>query len=216
MITFGGGDASYSNGDLSGTPFSPAIAALWDDWVTYNGDADMVLGKYEDVNGNGTFDRLIIEWSSIWRYGGSASDATFQAILTLNSSTLADPFVLNYPDIDTSDGAAEGRSATVGIKDEGSQGANRLLISANADSPYFGTGGALRFSVAPDGPALYIDNVSLTEGNGGTQTATFTVSLVNGPASGNVTVRAATANGSAGRRATIFHVQRPSPSLRAA
>ena len=165
--------------------------------MTYNTDADMVLGKYEDVNGNGTMDRLIIEWSSIWRYGGSASDATFQAILTLNSSTLADPFVLNYPDIDTSDGAAEGRSATVGIKDEGSQGANRLLISANADSPYFGTGGALRFSVAPDGPALYIDNVSLTEGNSGTQTATFTVSLVNGPASGNVGVHWSTANGSA-------------------
>jgi subtilisin family serine protease len=197
LISFGGGDASYSNGDLSGSPIGPTIAALWDDWVTYNDDADMVLGKYEDVNGDGTFDRLVIEWSSIWRYGGSASDATFQAILTLNSSTLADPFVLNYPDIDTGDGAAEGRSATVGIKDQGSQGVNRLLISENADSPYFGTGGALRFSVAPDGPALYIDNVSLTEGNGGTRSATFTVSLVNGPASGNVRVNWSTANGSA-------------------
>jgi subtilisin family serine protease len=196
LISFGSGDASYGNGDLTTYPSGATIAPLWDDWVTYN-DTDIILGKFEDVNGDGTMDRLIVEWSDIWRYGGSASPATFQAILTLNSSTLADPFVLNYPDIDTGDGAAEGRSATVGIKDVGTQGANRLLVSMNADSPYFGTGGALRFSVAPDGPALYIDNVSVSEGNSGTRTATFTVSLVNAPASGDVTVHWATANGSA-------------------
>jgi hypothetical protein len=196
LISFGSGDASYGNGDLTTYPSGATIAALWDDWVTYNG-TDIVLGKFEDVNNNGTMDRLIVEWSELWRYGGSSSPATFQAILNLNSSTLADPFVLNYPDIDTGDGAAEGRSATVGIKDVGTQGANRLLVSMNADSPYFGTGGALRFSVAPDGPALYIDNVSIDEGDNGTATANFTVSLVNGPASGNVTVHWATSNGSA-------------------
>jgi subtilisin family serine protease len=196
LISFGSGDASYTNGDLTTYPSGATIAPLWDDWVTYDG-TDIVLGKFEDVNSDGTMDRLIIEWSEIWRYGGSASPATFQAILSLNTSTLADPFVLNYPDIDTGDGAAEGLSATVGIKDAGTQGPNRLLVSMNADSPYFGTGGALRFSVAPDGPALYIDNVSVAEGNSGTATATFTVSLVNPPASGNVTVHWATSNGSA-------------------
>ncbi|MBW3543619.1 MAG: hypothetical protein KY476_25490, partial [Planctomycetes bacterium] len=196
LITFGAGNWDYTNYDLTDYPDEATIAPLWDDWVTYFDFADVVLGKFEDVDSDGAMDRLIIEWSNVWRYDGSPSEATFQAILTLNSSSLADPFVLNYPDIDTGDGSAEGGSATVGIKDAGPQGDNRLLISYNADSPYFGTGSGLRFSLAPSEPSFSIGNVSVSEGHTSTTTASFVVTLSSDPA-GPVTVDYTTADGSA-------------------
>ncbi|HUE72289.1 MAG TPA: Calx-beta domain-containing protein [Pirellulaceae bacterium] len=196
LISFGYGVADYTNTDLSSYPEAPAIAPLWDDWVTHWDASDEVLGKFEDVDGNGTADRLVIEWN-VYHYSGSPWAATFQAILGLNAGGPADPIILNYPNLDTGDGTAEGQSATVGIKDNGAQGPNRLLVSADSASPFFGTGQALRIAVEPQGPALHISNASVTEGDSGPVEAVFIVTLINPPTDQTVTVNYATADGSA-------------------
>jgi hypothetical protein len=204
LIAFGVPNDDYTNGDLSDYPEGPTIAPLWDDWVTYVDASDEILGKFEDVDGNGMTDRLVIEWT-VYHYGdpdygdpGSPLAVTFQAILGLNAGGLADPIVFNYPNLDTGDSDAEGQSATVGIKDNGAQGPNRLLVSADSISPFVGTGQALRIAVEPQqGPALRISNASVTEGDSGTVEAVFIVTLINPPADETVTVDYATADGSA-------------------
>ncbi|HEY6805455.1 MAG TPA: Calx-beta domain-containing protein [Pyrinomonadaceae bacterium] len=53
------------------------------------------------------------------------------------------------------------------------------------------------FAWAPPPPGLSVNDVSITEGDSGTVNAVFTVTLTNGPASGNVTVSAMTLGNSA-------------------
>jgi Calx-beta domain len=201
LISFGYGEADYTNTDLSSWPDAPAIAPLWDDWVTYVDASDEVLGKFEDMDGNGTPDRLVIEWN-VFHYDTDTlwpSMVTFQAVLGLNAGGLADAIVFNYPDLDTGDYSSEGGSATIGIKDNGPQGPNRLLVSIDSISPFVGTGKALRIAgaVDPQGPALRIsDAVSVTEGDSGTVEAIFIVTLINPPTDETVTVDYATADGS--------------------
>ena len=201
VITFGyGTGGGYINTDLSSSPDAPAIAPLWDDWVTNLGDSDEVLGKFEDMDGNGTPDRLVIEWN-VFHYDQDTlwpSMVTFQAVLGLNAGGLADAIVFNYPDLDTGDYSSEGQSATIGIKDNGPQGPNRLLVSIDSISPFVGTGKALRIAVDPQGPALRISDAgSVTEGDSGTVEAVFMVTLINLPTDETVTVDYATADGSA-------------------
>ena len=196
LITFGAGDATYWNTDLGDVPDAPGIAPLWDDWVTYWDEADRVLGRFDDLDGNGTADRLVIEWT-VYAYSGSPSAATFQALLGLNGGGLGDAITFNYPDLDTGGFDAEGAGATVGIKDAGPQGANRLLVSYDSTGPFVGTGQALRVAVEPQGPALRIGNAAVAEGDGGTADAVFQVTLLNPPAGETVTVDWATADGTA-------------------
>ena len=149
MITFGTGDSAFTNGDLTTQPSQPTIAALWDDLRTDVNSADMVLGKFEDTNGDGVRDRLIIEWSDVRRHSDStpapAANLTFQAILTLNTGTVPGAMVFNYVDITTGPTYTNGASATVGIKGGGDQGGNRLMVSYNrGNHPYVATGRAVR------------------------------------------------------------------------
>ncbi len=53
------------------------------------------------------------------------------------------------------------------------------------------------FASGPPNPSLSVSDVTVTEGNSGTTDAVFTVTLTNGPASGNITADAATFSGSA-------------------
>src|SRR5262249_42750226 len=127
LITFGSDEGSSGNTDLTFAPGQAAIAPLWDDWRTDVDLNDQVLCKLEDTTGDSIADRLIIEWSQVQHYATSPSSVTFQAILQLNTGTTPGAITFNYPNLDTGDGYRNGSSATVGIKDSGSQGDNRLL-----------------------------------------------------------------------------------------
>ena len=106
----------------------------------------MVLAKYEDTNSDGINDRLILEWNLVQGAPTSPSPVTFQAILRLNTGATPGDIIFNYPDLDAGDSRSNGASASVGIKDTGTQGANRLLVSFNATSPYVGSGKAIRIT----------------------------------------------------------------------
>ncbi|WP_406694478.1 N,N-dimethylformamidase beta subunit family domain-containing protein [Singulisphaera sp. Ch08] len=170
LITFASANTSGSNANLTSAPTQRAIAPLWDDWINTTGNA-MILAKYEDTNLDGTNDRLILEWNRVQGAPTSPTPVTFQAILTLNTGASAGDILFNYPSLATGDSRANGASATVGIKDSGTQGANRLLVSFNSTSLYVGSSQAIRIvrdAVAP--------TVALTgPANGAAVTGTSTV-----------------------------------------
>ena len=181
LITFSGGTSSGTNTNLTSSPTQRTIAPLWDDWEDLIGTS-VILGKYEDTDASGANDRLIIEWN-VQGAPISPSPLMFQAILQLNTGTSPGAFAFNYADTDAGDSRTDGAGATVGIKDSGTQGANRLLVQFNSTTTYVGSGKAIRFSYAPDAspPA-----VSVTSPAGGaTVSGTVTVT---GSASDNVGV----------------------------
>jgi Tol biopolymer transport system component len=148
LITFGYGDSQSNNSGLTYSPSEAAIAPLWDNWLT-NGANDCVLYKFDDTHGDATPDRLILEWSQVRNAGlPTTGDATFQAILQLNTGSAWGDITFNYPDLDVGNPSySNGASATVGIKDAGTQGDNRLLVSQNRyANPLVGNGQAIRFS----------------------------------------------------------------------
>src|SRR5262249_44692236 len=160
LITFGSAEGTSGNTDLTFAPGQAAIAPLWDDWRTDLDLNDQVLGKFEDTTGDGVADRLILEWNRVQHYDTSPSDVTFQAILQLNTGATPGAITFNYPNLDTGDGYRNGSSATVGIKDSGSQGDNRLLVSYNdGANPLVGSGKAIRLVVAPLTLAAIADQV---------------------------------------------------------
>jgi hypothetical protein len=148
LITFGSGTSAATNTDLTTSPSQRAIAPLWDDWEDIMSSA-IILARYDDTDASGSPDRLVIEWNA-QRAPISPSPVMFQAILQLNTGPQAGAITFNYADTDTGDLGSHGASATVGIKDAGSQGANRLLVSFNSTSPWVGSGKAIRFAVAAD------------------------------------------------------------------
>ncbi len=150
-ISFGiGGVTGPANENLTINPTRPAIAPLWDDWRTDLDADDQVLGKFEDLNADGTPDRLILEWNQVQHFP-SSRPVTFQAILSLNTGTRASDIVFNYLDLDSGDANTQGAGATVGIKEISTQGPDRLLVSFNQLSPFVGSGQAIRFSAPPVG-----------------------------------------------------------------
>ena len=64
--------------DLNGNPPRAAIVPMSEDWVTNKTTADKVLGRFEDANGDGTPDRLVVQWTDIQYILGSPP-VTFQA-----------------------------------------------------------------------------------------------------------------------------------------
>jgi Ca2+-binding RTX toxin-like protein len=152
LLTFGSAEGTAGNSDLTFAPSQAAIAPLWDDWRTDLDLNDQVLGKFQDITGDGVPDRLIVEWSQVQHYETSPSAVTFQAILQLNTGAAPGAITFNYPDLDTGDPYRNGSSATVGIKDSGSQGDNRLLVSSNNGAhPLIGTGKAIRLGINATG-----------------------------------------------------------------
>src|SRR5262249_48315618 len=150
LITFGAGTTDYVNTDLRNSPLMASIAVLWDDWIKAGGQP-MVLYRFEDLDGDGTDDRLVIEWNNVMHFPSSPRPVTFQAHLYLNTGN--DSYItLNYFDLDTGDANRLGASATIGIKAAGVQGNNRLLIAANQLSPYIRSEHALFFSSIGAGP----------------------------------------------------------------
>jgi hypothetical protein len=149
LITFTSGNTSAANTDLTTTPAQRSIAPLWDDWRTNTSANDVVLYQLQDTSGDAIPDRLVIEWNQVPHLSGLVSNpVTFQAILTLNTGPNAGDIVFNYPDIVVGNaGLDNGASATVGIKDTGTQGLNRLLIHfLGGTDPFVQSGRALRIA----------------------------------------------------------------------
>jgi extracellular elastinolytic metalloproteinase len=163
LITFGSGEDTSGNTSLTSRPSQAAISPLWDDWRTDMNFTDQVLGKFQDTNGDGVPDRLIIEWNHVESYDPSPSDVTFQAILQLNTGATPGTIKFNYPDIDTGNSFRNGATATVGIKDAGSQGDNRLLVSYNdGANPLVGSGKAIQIALGGALGGLTADIVDVT------------------------------------------------------
>jgi hypothetical protein len=156
LITFGAADANPFNTDLSVQPVQRAIAPLWNDWIAGPG-TPMVVGEFDNVN-----HRLILEWNKVDHYPGVIGNGiTFQVILSLDGVADSD-IVFNYVNLTGtgSDLYEEGAGATVGIKDGGPQGANRIVISSGGTSPYVGSGKAIRFTTNP--PPVEHDSATFT------------------------------------------------------
>lgn len=143
LVTFGSSSTSWLNSDLTSSPSQAALAVLWDDWrtdQTASGATDSaVLYKLEP-------DRLIIEWSDVVNRSSAGGAVTFQAILQLNTGSTPGTILFNYPDLTLSSSTYnQGASSSVGIKNSGTQGSQRLLVSQDrADHPLVGTGKAIR------------------------------------------------------------------------
>ena len=91
------------------------------------------------------------------------SGLTFQAILQLNTGSQPGSIVLNYVDVDSgSITYNNGGSASVGIKDTGTQGGNRLLVSRDLVNNPFYTGGGKAVRVATDWTAPTVTTSGFT------------------------------------------------------
>lgn len=140
LITFGAGNSSHSNTDLTTAPATPAIAVLWDDLELAAG------GLRARLDGSGNNQRLIVQWNNIHYLDNPADPITFQVILNESDGSIE----INYQDLDSAGSPATGgQSATVGIKETGNQSGTgqsfRLLVGYNdATSSFIGTNQSLR------------------------------------------------------------------------
>lgn len=152
LITFGAGVTLFQNDDLTDAPGRPTIAPLWDDWKTEVGADSRVLYRFDDLTGDGTPDRLVIEWNSVPNAAGSSTNpGTFQAFLHLNSGGTPGEIIFNYSDLEMGAlSVVNGASATIGIKDDGTQGSRRLLVARDVVAgPYVASGRAIRIATTP-------------------------------------------------------------------
>lgn len=145
VVTFGSGTNDYTNLDLTATPSQQTIAPLWDDLVTSRNTAtnDEVLYRFDDTTGDAIPDRLVINWRNVhyWQQSYTSGDdgITFQMVLELNTGGRSGDIRFNYVDLSETGagGVNSGASATVGIKDVGTQGASRILISQDGSGSSF-------------------------------------------------------------------------------
>lgn len=179
VVSFGGPLFPQNNFDLNNAP-NPSIgilAPLFDDWVTGitsppgltfpSGIDPKVLYKFEDLNGDFTNDRLIIEWEDVYHRDqidtltttpfikAGASPVTFQLILELNTFDRDGDITFNYVDLDTGapfSAIADGLSATVGGKDGGERPSGVEQVSFNSPNTLVGSSQAIiARSAANDG-----------------------------------------------------------------
>jgi len=89
LLTFGSGTSSRYNNTLTVEPAQAAIAPFFDDLTTTRNANDQVLYQFQDTTGDSIPDRLIVEWNDVYHYDTTASPITFQAILQLNTGSVA-------------------------------------------------------------------------------------------------------------------------------
>ena len=143
LITFGSGNASFVPTDLTTAPPQAAIAPLWGNLVVSGGLNSAVYWK---VLGTGASQRLILQWNQCSFYAGNhTGQLTFEAILNADGS-----IIYNYKNLNTGDYGSGGAAVTVGIKDAGTQGGNRLLASyESAFGNLVGSGDSLEITASP-------------------------------------------------------------------
>jgi subtilisin family serine protease len=120
LITFGGANSSFSNTDLTTSPAQAAIAPLWED-LFVGGSSES--GVYWQVLGSGDDQRLVIQWHEI-SYLFDEGTISFQAVLSEADGSIR----FNYLDLQ-SDFIVGGEFGSVGVKDAGPQGPDRLLLA---------------------------------------------------------------------------------------
>jgi hypothetical protein len=147
-ISFGTRSVIILPTDMTSSPPDATIAPLWERWNKGVGDptGPIVLGMYDDFDPDGVPHRLILEWNRV-DFFGRGDPITFQLILGINSGNDMGDIVFNYPNLQQGGEVDEGNNCTVGIKDVGVQGDNRLVVNelGGGRSPFVGTGLALRF-----------------------------------------------------------------------
>ena len=136
LITVGQSNTAYWNTDFTSSPSQATIAPLWDDMVLEDSNATVVWAR----RGSGDDERLIVQWDNARFYGGlGQGTVTFQAVLYEGDNSIR----FNYDDLQVDNSHTEAASATVGIKDAGSQqiGEDVLRLSYNnSSSAFVGTG----------------------------------------------------------------------------
>jgi hypothetical protein len=146
LITFGSANTEFTNANMTSDPTQAAIAPFWDDLHTGGGAPDSNV--FFQVLGSGSTTRLVIDWNKVRFFsGGTTGDTiTFEAVLGLDGSIR-----FNYADLVSGTAAGNnGASATVGIKDAGTQGANRLLLAFNnGPNAFVGTGQSTLIAAVP-------------------------------------------------------------------
>jgi hypothetical protein len=158
IIGFNGGVSAFTNTDLTTSPTQSVFCPLWDDLHIGRNTAtdDLVLTQFQDLNSDGIPDQLVVNWRNVhWFNGSSTSDngVTFQAVLQLNTGTVAGQMIANWVDLDDGSGVGGaggqnfGASATVGIKTAGSTPAtgDPLVVGFNGNNlPVIAQGQAVR------------------------------------------------------------------------
>jgi hypothetical protein len=165
LITFGSPDAAFGNQDLTLYPQQAAISPLWEDLIKFSG-SPMVLGEFDTAD-----KELIIQWNA--PHSLSNYPVTFQAILQLDTGSTPGNITFNYSSITTGDRYSNGANATVGIKDAGTQGPNRVLVSFNGTNPLVGSNQAILFNW--DLPAPVVSSLTPVSAVEGTAGLTLTV-----------------------------------------
>jgi hypothetical protein len=124
LLTFGGTDSTFTNNDLSVGLAS--IAPFWDDMRTDAAGANVYTQTLGPVGSR----QFVIQWEDLTFFSGGVDTdrLTFQAILFEGTNNIR----FNYADlVSGTAGGNNGGSATVGIKDAGAQGPDRLLLAFN-------------------------------------------------------------------------------------
>lgn len=146
LMTFGGGDSAFTNGDLTTSTSLAGIAPFWDDLIV-TGDSNSNV--FYQVLGSGATQRLVVQWNQVSFFsGGNAGDTiTFQAVLYAVDGTVR----FNYADLTSGTAAGNnGGSATVGIKAAGTQGPNRFLLAFNnGPNTFVGTSKSTSLTLPP-------------------------------------------------------------------
>jgi len=203
QLAASGGSAQYNNvalpstGSYLGGTFPAGSASLFPYWT------DLLLnvtngGIYTQLTGTAPNRQWIIEWRGrVFNDGASAINTIVALVLTEGTNRL------EYRYLQTGTGAsANGGDATIGIQ-AASSGSRFTQYSLNTASISAGTvlTATLPLSActpglgvcgAPPTPSLSVADVSVTEGNGGVRSATFTVLLSSPALSGGVSFNIAT------------------------
>lgn len=121
VLSFNGQIKSGSNQSLNANGKIAIIAPYWDDLLTNVGFADRVLYRNVNLDGDGSVDYTIIEWSNVAHANNDPTKtATFQVLLQLNTGTNNSDIIFNYVDTDFGNSAFDfGAGATIGIQSGG-------------------------------------------------------------------------------------------------
>jgi hypothetical protein len=155
LITFGSPNSDYFNTDLTSYPSQAAVAVLWDDLESFS--LYPTGAVYWEVQGAGSSQQLILQWQDMRYYCCFGDTVTFQAVLSEADGSIQ----FNYLDLSGGVFQDEGATATVGIKDAGTQGSSRLLLALNnGPNSYVGSGQSTL--IAPTSPPRDYYAVDLT------------------------------------------------------
>ena len=185
LVTFEFGNSNAVNTDLTSLPQEAAIAPMWTDWIKTSG-GPMLLGQFDSGN-----NRLILQWDKLDSVNSPTTPipATFQLILQLNSGNTPGTITFNYASVDTGNADANGATSTIGIKNRGTQGPDRILVSFNSTNPLIGNNQAIQ--ITWDNPVPVITGLSATSAVEGSSPVPLTVTGSNFSTSSVVQVNGA-------------------------